>query len=266
MIDETLSGGAAAVEESKPVLGTAENPEVTEQPGTGENPENDNADGEIEQVKKKKLGGWQRKLTRLERENAELRAKINPGNPEVTANPDKEPQLNDYATYDEFNKAAIDYKVNQALTERDRKAQEAKNTEEKKKAFNNWQQKVDALIDSDEKYEDFHEVIDKFKNVYVHPAINLVLAESDIGPEIAHYLGHNPELIEELNKKPPYAVAKEMAKIEASLSHKPSAKVSKSPPPITTVKGTATTTVKLDNLDTTSYLVQRHPHLLKSKR
>lgn len=264
MIDETIGTQDAVVEESKPV-------EEQNDPETGLEPQQDQEQAEGAEVKKKKTSGFHRKISRLEREKAEIAAERAQLTEELnkyrssSAKLDKEPQLEDYKDWSEFNRATIQYGVQQELKQRDQALQKQKDSEERQKIAHTWKQKVEALIDSDDKYEDFEEVTGYFKDKYVHPAINQALGDSDVGAQLAYYLGENPEVVEDLNKKTPFAIAKELAKIEASFSKPAVNKISKSSPPITPVKGSAKTATKLDALDTNSFLAQRYPHLLKRK-
>lgn len=258
---EDLSGVNSAAEESKLLTDVAPQGPETEV-GEVETPQDTKADGD-EQVKRKKPSGWFRKINKLERENAELRAKMSAEVPRATAVLDKKPQLDQYKSYDEYSEAVTDWKVDQKLKARDEDAKKARQQDEVNKASASWQQKVENLIDSDDAFEDYEDVVGSYKGE-VNSAILQFLREADIGPHLAYYLGKNPDVVDDLNNKTPYAIAKEMAKIEASLSNPtPSVKISKSPPPINPVKGSSKTMVKLDALDTDAYLAQRYPHLLK---
>lgn len=257
---EDLSGVNSAAEESV-TLADVGPTGLEAEVGEVETPEDTKTDGE--QVKRKKPSGWLRKINKLERENAELRAKTGAEPSQTAAALDKKPLLNDYKTYDEYNEALTDWKVDQKLTIRDENAKKAKQQEEANKAVTSWQQKVEDLVDSDDAYDDYEDVVGSYKGE-VNSVILQFLREADIGPKLAYHLGKNPEIVEDLNGKTSYAIAKEMAKIEASLSNPtPSVKISKSPPPINPVKGSSKTMVKLDALDTDAYLAQRYPHLLK---
>ena len=91
-----------------------------------------------------------------------------------------------------------------------------------------------------EKYEDFAQVA-------YNPAlpITTVMAQtiqaSDIGPDVAYYLGANPREAERISRLSPYLQAKEIGKIEAKLvDNPPVKKTTSAPPPIkpVTAKGT----------------------------
>jgi hypothetical protein len=53
---------------------------------------------------------------------------------------------------------------------------------------------------------------------------------SDIGPEVAYYLGSNPKEADRIAKLSPYLQAKEIGKIEAKLAENPPVKKSSSAP------------------------------------
>jgi hypothetical protein len=66
---------------------------------------------------------------------------------------------------------------------------------------------------------------------------------SDVGPDIAYYLGSNPREADRISRMSPYLQAKEIGKIEAKLADSPIPvkKTSSAPPPIKPVsaKGTS---------------------------
>lgn len=90
-----------------------------------------------------------------------------------------------------------------------------------------------------EKYEDFAQVA-------YNPAlpITTVMAQtiqaSDMGPDLAYYLGSNPKEAERISRLPQFLQAKEIGKIEARLADNPPVKkTTNAPPPIkpVTAKG-----------------------------
>ena len=59
---------------------------------------------------------------------------------------------------------------------------------------------------------------------------------SDIGPDVAYYLGSNPKEADRISKLPPYLQAKELGKIEVKLADSPPVKkTSSAPAPIAPV-------------------------------
>ena len=85
------------------------------------------------------------------------------------------------------------------------------------------------------KYEDFEQVA-------YNPQLPItqVMAEtiqaSDIGPEVAYYLGSNPKEADRISRLSPFLQAKEIGKIEAKIAaDPPMKKTSSAPPPIAPV-------------------------------
>ena len=66
---------------------------------------------------------------------------------------------------------------------------------------------------------------------------------SDVGPDVAYYLGSNPREAERISRLSPYLQAKEIGKIEVKLTDNPPVKrTTNAPPPIkpVTAKGAGT--------------------------
>ena len=253
MTIEKTPGAIDAVEDSNQEVQAEETNQGLEAAEVPETEQSEEQKTEGEEVKRKKPSGYMRKIAKLQRELAEERARNASQQPAVKTENLNKPQLTDYKTYDEYNEALTDWKVDQKLKSRDEEAKKQKEAEKQREATSTWEKKVDALGDE---YADYEEVVGQYRDYHVNPAITQVLAESDIGPQLAYYLAKNPDKLEEINNKTPYAVAKEMAKIEASLNQ-PSVKVSKSPAPIRPVKGSSKSTVSLADVDTDTFISMR---------
>ena len=131
---------------------------------------------------------------------------------------------------------------------------------EEKLARREYQQRVTTVdatyADREEaardKYTDFDDVIQRHPKDG-GPAISEFMAEaikeSEMGPEIAYYLGKNPKESHRIWDLSPLAQAREIGKIEASLTANPPAKkASSAPDPITPVRR-GTTTQTYDTTD-----------------
>ena len=91
-----------------------------------------------------------------------------------------------------------------------------------------------------EKYEDFEQVAYN-QSLPITTVMAQTIQASDVGPDVAYYLGSNPREAERISRLSPYLQAKEIGKIEAKLVDNPPAKKATSaPPPIkpVTAKGT----------------------------
>ena len=72
----------------------------------------------------------------------------------------------------------------------------------------------------------------------ISDVVALAIQASDIGPDVAYHLGKNPKEAARIAKMPPLLQAREIGKIEATLSAnppQPTPKPSNAPPPITPI-------------------------------
>lgn len=237
-------------------------PEVTEPVETQEN----NTEGE--KVKKPRNSGFHKKISRLEQQNAELAARLAELSKPATVSTEK-PNIDNFDSFDAYNEALLDWKVDQKEREREERVKQEqekqKQVAKQNEAKSSWEQKIDAL---DESYDDYEEVVGKYNNVNVRHEIIQATAESDLGPQIRYHLAKNPDILESLNNDTASSLViyKKIAELETKLSAKPTVKVSKSSEPITPVRGTAKTVVKLDgSTDADTWIAARHPHLYGKK-
>lgn len=111
-----------------------------------------------------------------------------------------------------------------------------------------------------ESYQELEEAArdkyDDFVQVAYNPKLPItnVMAEtiqsSDIGPELAYYLGSNPKDAERISRLAPLAQAKEIGKIEAKLAAEPPVKRSTSAPtPISPVTARTSGSPAIDTTD-----------------
>ena len=107
-----------------------------------------------------------------------------------------------------------------------------------------------------EKEEEARAKYDDFEQVAYNPKLPItdVMAQtiqaSEIGPEMAYYLGSNPKEAERISKLPPFLQAKEIGKIEAKLSDNPPVKkTSNAPAPIAPVTARTSSSPAFDTTD-----------------
>lgn len=117
-------------------------------------------------------------------------------------------QFNDYA---EFVEALTEWKatekVNAALSQRDAKQQEAVKAD-------SWQQRAAA---AKAELPDFDSVLAN-STAPMSQAMAEVIKESDLGPKVAYHLAQNPDVAARLSGLSPTQAAREIGRIEASLS------------------------------------------------
>ena len=107
-----------------------------------------------------------------------------------------------------------------------------------------------------EKEEEARAKYDDFEQVAYNPKLPItdVMAQtiqaSDIGPEMAYYLGSNPKEAERISRLSPFLQAKEIGKIEAKLSDNPPVKkTSNAPAPIAPVTARTSSSPAYDTTD-----------------
>jgi hypothetical protein len=117
-------------------------------------------------------------------------------------------------------------------------------------------QQSQVLESYQEREEAARDKYDDFEQVAYNPKLPItnVMAEtiqsSDIGPELAYYLGSNPKDAERISRMSPLAQAKEIGKIEAKLADNPPVKrTTSAPAPISPVSARSTGAPALDTTD-----------------
>jgi hypothetical protein len=229
----------------EPTGSSPETPESTapETPATPEVPDPE---------KPKPRGGFQRRIDELTAERHRLNAqneqllKIleqSKGQaPQQTQPSDAPPDINSYARYEEYLAAHARWSARQEYrviqqetaqqTQRQQEAQrQAEQARELQETAAGWQSTVER---GETKYPDFYEVVHD-PSVPIHPVMVQPIVTSEIGDEIAYYLGKNKAEARRIAALTPVAMIREIGKLEATLS-KTGAK-SNAPQPINPLTG-----------------------------
>ena len=164
------------------------------------------------------------KLTTLERELSELRAKATVAEiPKKNLKPDAKDFYNEKGEFKAFEYAEklAEYSATKAV-EDDRKRQ----TDERSKAEQNLiVQAFQARLEkAREKYPDFKEVVGK-ADVHVPPYIQQYMVESDFGGDLGYFFAKNPDVFESLTKLSPIKAIAAIGKLETQWEKKADAKV-----------------------------------------
>ena len=100
-----------------------------------------------------------------------------------------------------------------------------------------------------EKYDDFEQVAYN-PSLKVTTVMAQTIQASDVGPEVAYFLGLNPKEAERISKLSPFLQAKEIGRIEAKLVAEPvTKKTSSAPAPIAPVTARTSGTPSYDTTD-----------------
>jgi hypothetical protein len=124
----------------------------------------------------------------------------------------------------------------------------------KREAEREAQERLSAYQDREEQARDKY---DDFESVVYNPQLRItnVMAEtiqaSDVGPDVAYYLGTNPKEAERIARLSPFLQAKEIGRIEAKLAAEPiqTRKTTAAPPPIRPVTARASGAPAKDTTD-----------------
>ena len=205
-------------------------PEVAEQQQTEQPAEEKKySQAEIDAMISKRLAREQRKWEREQK----LRA------PEPAQPPAQLPPQEQFESPEAYAEALAERKAHELLARRDAERAQA-----------------EALESYHEREEEARSKYDDFEQVAYNPRLPItqVMAEtiqaSEIGPEMAYYLGSNPKEADRIARLSPFMQAKEIGKIEAKLTENPPVKKSSSAPtPITPVTPRGGTARSLDTTD-----------------
>ena len=148
------------------------------------------------------------------------------------------PRPEDFEDYAQYTRAVVAFEVNKAKTEWGNEAikNQQRETETQKE-----QKQQDLIRAGIEKYGDFEDVA-MTQTVPITPVIRDILLESEMGHDVAYYLGRNrPEAIQ-IARMTPTQAAKAIGKIELEITkiqaENPPQKrnISNAPPPINPLK------------------------------
>ena len=135
------------------------------------------------------------------------------------------PPVDQFESTEAYAEALAERKAEELLARREAERQQAELLE----AY------ADREEQAREKYDDFQQVVYN-PNLPVTQVMAQTIQASEIGPEIAYYLGTNPKDAERISKMSPFLQAKEIGKIEAKLAdNPPTKKPSSAPAPIAPV-------------------------------
>jgi len=195
---------------------------------------------------------YRQDLERERKAREDLEAKAKPVEPKVEEN--VKPNPNDFKDAFEYAEALADWKVKDALRQRDQEATERVQAQQRQALESQWNSK---LAEAKKQHADYDEVLASAEGG-VSDEVRDAIIESDMGPLILYHLAENPEIVTKINGLSPRNALKELGRIEAKLeksaegsseSGKAEVKpeVSKAPAPIRPIKQ-ATTNSRFDGL------------------
>ena len=178
-----------------------------------------------------------------------------------------EPNSDDFENWADFEKARTRYTVDLAKHELRQEQLQSQQRQQFQSKVSTFEQKLEKFAETDPSILDIRED----KTLPVSRAMGDIIQESDMAPELLKYLDANRKEAQRIYGLSPLAAAKEMGRLEATLSSTPKPlppkRVSQAPSPIPTV--TPSGSVKEFNPETATmeeYYARRMEQLRPNRR
>ena len=174
----------------------------------------------------------------------------------MTVAPTTVPSIDNFESPDAYAEALAFKKAEELLAQRDRQKEQAVI--------------VEAYSEREEKARDKY---DDFEDVVYNPKLRItdVMAEtiqySDIGPDLAYWLGTNPKEADRIARLPPLMQAREIGKIEVKLAdNHPVKKTTSAPTPISPVTARSSGSPSHDTTDPRSIKTMSTSEWIEAER
>ena len=150
--------------------------------------------------------------------------------------PVADPKPENFATVDDY----VNWKVQQEIQERERQKHQTE-------VVDTYREKEELARD---KYDDFEQVAYN-PNLRITDVMAETIQSSEIGPDLAYFLGTNPKEADRISRLAPIQQAREIGRIEAKLASDPVPfkKTSAAPAPIVPMKPSGTSSPAYDTTD-----------------
>ena len=196
-------------------------------------PEKTFTQAELDDILQRRLAKEQRKIERYARAEAErdqLREQLNRQTQvQQSSVQSGEPKPEQFKTYEEYIDKLTDWKIDQREAKREETQAQRKQAEYQETHEATIR---DSLSKAAAKYDDFEEVVTN-PNLTITPVMTDAMGDSELGGEIAYYLGNNPKEAAEIAKLSNVKQVKAIDRLEAKLKEPPP--VTKAPAPLQTV-------------------------------
>lgn len=201
-----------------------------------------------QESEEKKQSRFQRRLDRQKaaRIAAETEARLlrerlaEVSKPAVT---DNEPTRDQFENYEDYVEARATWRaeqkaaelVDKRLRDRDESDLRSKETQQTQAISNQWTKREEAYSDANPDYEDLVAPFVQEEMQQIDASARRAIVESDLGPNILHYLAKNPDEAERIAELSPLRQVAEIGKLEVIVSKPQPKKASNAPEPITPV-------------------------------
>lgn len=227
------------VEADKSATPTGDTAAPVKTPEGEEKPERKFTQAELDEILQKRLAKEHRKAQRdADRRIAEALNKAT-AEKQVAA-PDK-PTPDKFQSTEEYVEAVSAWTATKVIAEESTKrAQQEEARRQQAEADTRTHAWMDAEAEAEDKYADYMTVT-RNPALQINDAMLQVIQQSEVGPDLAYFLGKNPAEAERIAKLPPLVAAKELGKLETKVSIAPAVQVSRVPDPIKPIRAAHST-------------------------
>ena len=211
-----------------PETASEQPPQQPDQAAAPDTPAKTFTQEELDDIIRKRLAKEQRKWERQQRQ------------PAAPPQPQEIPPADQFESVDAYAQALAEKKAQELIQQREIERQQSELLE-------SYAEREESARD---KYEDFEQVVYN-PSLRVTTVMAQTIQASDLGPDIAYYLGSNPKEADRIARLSPILQAKEIGKLEAKLVDNPPVvrKPTKAPDPIAPVTASRSSSPKFDTTD-----------------
>ena len=212
---------------------------------------------ELDDILQKRLAKESRKVERYSRAEAELRLLKEQMQSRQEPVNQGEPKPDQFQDYESYIKAFTRYEAAEAR----REAMEQEYQQRQQYAQSQHEERLRSNIEKTAaKYDDFEEVVTSIPEQYVSLAMRDAIGESDIGGDIAYYLGTNVHEAAKIARLSPIAQVKAIIALESKLNAPKKVKTD-APEPITPSGSKATVSKSPNEMTDKEFSEWRKRHI-----
>lgn len=172
----------------------------------------------------------------------------------------QQPSREAFANDEQFQAAQLDHLAEKKAAEKLEQREKAQQAERMHEAF------LEKAEKAAERYPDFQLVVSN-PSLPINEAMAEYIADSDMGADVAYFLGKNPMKAAAIAQMSAVKAARELTRIEGELAARPKAQPSKAPDPIRPVgnRGSATSSAKPSDDDDINTWMEKERKRLASR-
>jgi hypothetical protein len=225
-LNDVLDESPVEIEETPEVV------EPVEPQDTGETKEVETPPVETPEQKRSKgqeaaIIAERRRRQELEHEIQQLRSQV----PQAKAQSNEVPQRENFGSDADYYQALGLHAANEHFARLNREREESERQQQQQQTLMQRQKVAEAVVSKGQnQFKDFDAVINNGLAPFLTPDLHEAIFDSDVGHEVAYFLGNNPHEAARIADLPVRQMARELVKLEHRLSSEP--KTDPAPPVI----------------------------------